>query len=498
MKFSPLLVACISVAVLAACPKPDPASTTDASTVAVADAAPPAPITVTWAPNDKASAIALGKSVMEKHECTRCHLIDDLAAAPKPHGCTGCHLWLKGLHPGDKTYDSLIEKWGAPIVVRYQKNIFHLQRVPELTNLGRRMRADYVVTFLTEPFDQRPMLEESMFRHQLTEADIKAVARYVAAKSDAPDPFAADYKPELPPQPDAARLERGKELFKSRACATCHTLGNVDFGVNKETLIAARAVTLLAPNLRFARLRTRPDAILTWIMAPQTLLKDTTMPALVTSREEAEVLRDYVYYADPELKPAPATYVPQPVKVLDRAVPYSEMKERVLGKVCVHCHMNDYEKDQGVGNTGGFGYHGVGLQMRTYETLVQGAVGTDGKRYSVLVPKPGEKEAPIIVAMMKRRIEEQRDHVEAFNDYERPHYPKDRPGMPMGLPANTDEEMSLLATWIAEGCEGPTDVTGKLGVNDGYLVPDGPIQHNRGCELRGAEKVRPKWAADQK
>ncbi len=493
-----LAVVTLGATLVAACGKNNPVAVDASPPVALVDASPPPPTVVTWNPADKTAALTAGRSVMEKNECTRCHIIDDLAASPKPYGCTSCHLWLKSLHPGDKTYDTLVEKWGEPIVARYQKNIFHLQRVPELTDIGKRMRGDYIVTFLTEPFDQRPMLEESMFRHNLAPNDIKAIARYFAAKADAPDPLAPDYKPELPPKPDAERLARGKELFKSRACATCHTLGNVDFGINKDTLIAARSVSLLAPNLRFARERTRPDSILTWIMAPQTLLKDTTMPALVTSREDAEVLRDYIYYADAELKPTPPTYVPQPVKILDRTVPYSEMKERVLGKVCVHCHMNDYEKDAGVGNKGGFGYHGIGLQMRTYETLVQGAVGLDGKRYSVLVPKPGEKEAPIITVMMKRRIEEQRDHVEAFADYERPHYSKDRPGMPMGLPAMDDESMSLLATWIAQGCQGPTDVAGKPGVNDGYLVPDGPITHNKGCELRGPEKVRPKWAVDQK
>ena len=33
-----------------------------------------------------------------------------------------------------------------------------------------------------------------------------------------------------------------------------------------------------------------------------------------------------------------------------------------------------------------------------------------------------------------------------------------------------------------------------LNANDGYLVPDGPIAKNKGCELRPVEKKRPVWA----
>jgi hypothetical protein len=133
--------------------------------------------------------------------------------------------------------------------------------------------------------------------------------------------------------------------------------------------------------------------------------------------------------------------------------------------------------------------------MRTYETLVFGAIDAKGVRYSVLTPRPGEKVPPILRAMMRRRLEERRDHVPAFADYERPHYPADLPGMPMALPAMSDEEVALLATWIAQGCHGPTSVTGTPGVSDGYLVPDGPLKRNAGCELRAPEAERPLWAA---
>src|SRR3972149_4850714 len=57
-------------------------------------------------------------------------------------------------------------------------------------------------------------------------------------------------------------------------------------------------------------------------------------------------------------------------------------------------------------------------------------------------------------------------------------------GMPMGYPSMTDEELGILRAWIEQGCPGPTAVTGKPGFTDGFLVPDGPIRGNPGCQLR--------------
>jgi len=155
--------------------------------------------------------------------------------------------------------------------------------------------------------------------------------------------------------------------------------------------------------------------------------------------------------------------------------------------------MNDYERDDGPGNQGGFGWPGSRLQMRTYETLVYGAVYL-GERRGVLEPTAGTTASPLIAALMRRRVEEQRDHVPAFLDYERPEYPDAPPGMPMGLPSIDDEGVALIRAWIAQGCPGPTEVTGMSGIDDGYLVPDGPVVDNQGCQLRAPAEDRPAWS----
>jgi len=450
--------------------------------------------TAAWSAPDRAAAIAAGEAVLRKHQCARCHAVDAIEPAARPLACNECHVFLKGLDPSSQDWAKLEKKYGRDVLVRYQHNIVHLEHVPDLTQIGTRVRADWIAAFLREPHDVRPLLGESMIRHAMTEPEVTTLARYFAAVARAPEPSATSQPAEAPPP--AARIERGRELFKERACATCHELGNVDFGVSAADLAANKAATL-APNLRYVRDRTRRDVLVAWIMDPKKVTPAATMPALVTSIDEAEALRDFLLYADPRLEPQPPMPDVDPPKLLDRPVPYEEMKARTLGKVCVHCHMNDYEKDPGPGNRGGLGYAGVGLRMRTYETLVAGAADASGARYSVLVSRPGKTVPPIVEAMLRRKLEAPRDQIAPRADHELPHFPAGAPfGMPLGLPAMTDEEIAVLATWIAQGCVGPKAVTGQSGAFDGYLVPDGPIEKNQGCELRAPSSKRPDWAVE--
>ena len=191
--------------------------------------------------------------------------------------------------------------------------------------------------------------------------------------------------------------------------------------------------------------------------------------------------------------------------------------------------MNDYERDPGPGNRGGYGYDGVGLRMRTYEMLVAGmfhgsheddmdgdtdegadeGIAEDGsrmvgvpdpddahrrERFSVLIPQEGGL-PELLEVMLLRRVEERRDRLEPFEDHVLPFdHGTHEAGMPMGLPHIPDEELAVLRAWIEQGCPGPTEVTGMGGIDDGLLVPDGPIAVNRGCEVRLPSADRPAWS----
>jgi mono/diheme cytochrome c family protein len=490
-----VLVSCFAAAI-GGCTKPSGAPDGGAPAASSAPSSPSVPV-VKWEAGARDAAIAEGRTVIEKHQCTRCHAVDDVPTAARPLNCASCHVFLTGLKKEDKQRQQLVEKYGEEIIARYQRNIQHLIQLPALTGIAKRVKPAFLASFLRAPMDLRPTLEESMIRHKLTEDEIRKIVRYLAARAETDDVFAPGYvAPPDPPRPAAERIEEGKKLFLGRGCVACHTYGNLATGVTAEALQKAGVAAQLAPNLRFARERLRPDAIVAWIVNPQSLSPGTLMPALGLSIPEAEAVRDFLLFGDPALAPAPATPAPMMPKLLDRPVPYAEMKDKVLGRICVHCHMNDYEKDPGPGNRGGLGYAGIRLQMRTYEALVSGAIDEKGARYSVLAPRTKDGVAPIVDAMLRRRVEEPRDRVAAFHDHERPAYPDGLVGMPLGLPSMSDEEIAILATWIAQGCKGPTEITGKPGVDDGYLVPDGPIAKNQGCELRTPEVKRPAWAVD--
>ncbi len=429
--------------------------------------------------------------------------------------CISCHTFLDGLAPDDRRYRTLAERYGEEVIQRYQRNIEHYLVAPDLTRVAARMRPEWIGAFVHEPEDLRPSMDETMVRTRLSDADRRAIVRYFAAVAEVADPHAPPADAPTAPvlaTPSAQRLAEGAALFLQRGCNLCHLVGNVDVGRSPEQLRAAGLPAVLAPNLRFTRERMYPDVALQWILDPQGLHPGTPMPDLHLTLAEGELVRDYVWFVDPRLEPTPTTaahVLPPPV---DRPVSWEEVKERVLGRICVHCHMNEHERDPGPGHVGGYGWPAAGLRMRTYEALVSGVLCEDllaaprgsapvppasltGARCSVLAPRTPGGVAPLLEVMLLRHDEEVRDRVAPMHDHARPHFAAERPGMPMGLPSIPDEEIALVRAWIEQGCVGPTAVTGMPGIPDGFLVPDGPIDQNSGCEVRAPAAERPAWAS---
>lgn len=462
-----------------------------------------------WAQPERAQAIEAGRQVVERHQCTRCHSIDGLPGVDRPHDCVSCHVFLKSLTPGERRYEDIAKRNGRDVLERYRANLRHLMRVPDLSAVGRRLRPTWIEHYLAEPFDLRPLLEDSMLRNRLDAAERSALARYFAAIADVPYDDAAPAAtpaaspaatsaataPATPP-PSPERIAAGRARFVAFGCPRCHAVGNLALGTTPGSDETTHDAALLAPNLRFVRERVRPDILIDWILDPTRVLPGTAMPRSDATRADAELIADFLRHVDLEVPPAPplrASALPPPAR---DPVSWAEVKERVLGRVCVHCHMNDHEKDQGAGNTGGLGFAGVGLSFRTYERTVAGARGPDGTRHSVLTALPGEALPRIITALVQRRDEARRDFVALGDDHARPPHPGPDHllGMPLGLPPLPDDEIALLLRWLADGCPGPTEVTGRPGFSDGYLVPDGPIAENQGCALRAPAETRPAWA----
>lgn len=458
----------------------------------------PTPAPFVWSDAERTSAIAAGEKVIAEHQCTRCHKVEELPGAGRPYDCVSCHVFIKGLEPGSELYDKIAAGNGKDVLDRYIENIYHYLELPDLTNIARRVEPTWIAEYLAQPYDVRPVLQESMIRNKLTADEIKTLVRYFAATAEAPDPYAEGYvAPRPPPAPTRETIASGKKLFAERGCPGCHTFGNEFFGVPPETLYAGRSLSLLAPNLRYVRDRIRPSVLVDWIVDPSSIKPGTKMPKMVQSRDEAELIAAYLMHGDPGplRKPPDVASLMELPPAAEGKVGWAEVKEEVLGFVCVHCHMEDHEKDTGPGNKGGLGYDGIGLGFRTYERTVWGAVDPKtGERYSVLVPREGETVPPILDSMMRRRVENLRDMTRPFMDLQPVTLDEGRLGMPLGLPAMSNRQIGLLRAWIEQGCPGPTEVTGKPDKDDGFLVPDGPIKKNKGCELRAPADPPPKWS----
>lgn len=465
-------------------------------------AEPPRPLAleryrVRWEPAARERALAEGRAVIERLECTRCHVVDEVAAAGRSEHCVSCHVFLDGLPHDDRRWRTLTSRYGEDVMLRYQRNIEHYLAVPDLTGIARRLRPEFIRDYVAAPFDVRPTMEETMVRIRASDEELRAITRYFAAVAEVADPYAES--PSAPAAPELARDEqrvaRGRQLFQERGCNACHYVGNLRLGRTEAQIRGAGIPARLAPNLRFVRDRMHPDVVVDWIVDPQRIAPGTQMPNLHVRREDAELIRDFLWFADPELEPTPpkASFeLPPPV---DRPVSWEEVKERVLGRVCVHCHMNDHERDRGPGNQGGWGWPGERVHFRTYEALVSGMPGIEDRQWSYVETWEGANMPLLLEVMLRRRDEERRDHVLPFHDHERPEYADHEPGMPMGLPSIPDDEIALVRAWIEQGCPGPTRVTGMPGITDGLLVPDGPIAVNHGCQVRAPADPRPEWAS---
>lgn len=394
-----------------------------------------------------------GRAVVRATECNRCHPIsgaDGVAAAHRDFHCVDCHTWILS----SKGDDAVIaeRRRSFPDWDRYLENIVHFIELPDLGTLTRRVDPAFVRRFLDGPFDLRPHLDESMVPLRLSPADKDALVAYLTElNGDAAVKPGTVAPAQIPPE----RVTKGRERFVASGCVTCHVVGNARLmpGVGAPFYAAMRETARLAPNLRFVRERIPRPTLVRFIRDPKAVDPKTAMPTQPVTDADAEAIADFLLGTPVELLATPAAARPE-VPKLARKVTYDEVFDEVLGKICVHCHMHPESNngDGGAGNTGGLGYAGLSLDLETYDGVKAGLV-RGGKRVSVL---DGDK--PLLLeALLRRHEEADRDVRALFGDRAelgRPTSPE-LPGMPLGLPPLTMEQMSLVKTWLAQGAPGP-------------------------------------------
>lgn len=393
-----------------------------------------------------------GRAVLEKAQCNRCHAVSGehgLAPAARDMHCVGCHVWILGTKGDEKAMAE--QRAVFPDWDRYLQNIHHFTRLPDLGTLTRRVDPAFVRRYLDGPFDLRPHLDESMIPLRLGAAEKDAVVAYLAALGGA-----AVARPVAPVVP--TRVEQGRALFVSRGCPTCHVLGNArpNPGLDRAFYTAMKATALLAPNLRFVRERIPRPVLVRFLVDPQAVDPSATMPRQGVTPDEAEALADFLLHAPPDFTGAqPLAAVS--VAPLDRKVTYDEVHDQVLGRICVHCHMDPASNngDGGAGNTGGLGFAGVRLSLESPEGIKRGLV-RGGQRFSVLEPAAPGQHPRLLEALLRRHRESARDYRPPYADAAEmgPPTSAELPGMPLGLPPLSEDQIRLVATWLAQGAPG--------------------------------------------
>ncbi len=330
----------------------------------------------------------------------------------------------------------------------------HYDHIPSLSSMDR-FQADWLRGFLRAPYDLRPNLSESMIRHNLTDREIETLVRGWGLRQE----------PAVDGRPAPARIEAGARLFEEKGCVACHLFGNNVYpsvGDLTRTFTPENPLRAQAPDLRHARDRLSRQVLERWIRNPQAVKPDSPMPAASVTPDEAGLLADYLMAGDPG---TPARIVPRSPPAYDASAPvpsWDEVNTKVFSVLCLHCHEDAHAghglgNDGGPGNTGGFGFKGAGLSFESYAAVLRGARGTHGSRVSVF--RPGPSGEPVLLERVRLRFaENQRDFILPGEDPLRPlevgrsNTPR---GMPLGLPAITDDQFSVLERWVRGGHPGP-------------------------------------------
>lgn len=395
---------------------PEAAQAQEAAPAAVV-AESPAPERVPEPAADVAAA-KHGQELVSQYQCNRCHDIAGVEPPELDYDCAGCHQQILA-----GTFEATPEE-----LAHWQGRLHSLDDVPSLTHTERFSRA-WVAGFLPNAHDVRPNLSASMPRFAMSPDDADAIAAFLVPTAE-------------PPVQEPGDAQQGRALLESKGCASCHRMTGVPSLAARPTPqplapdVFARGQKM-APDLRFARDRMRPAALVDWIVDPKAVKPDASMPSLGVTRSEAADIAAYLVSA--ELESVAVGEVPVLPPVLERAVTYAEVEERIFGKICRHCHSdpNVVIGDGGPGYDGGFGFPKRALDLSTYAGLRSGSLDDSGKRRSVFKEVNGQ---PRIVAhLLARHAEVAGRPVEGVR------------GMPLGLAPIPMDDIVLLKTWIEQG-----------------------------------------------
>lgn len=203
-------------------------------------------------------AVEKGRMLVAKLNCTGCHQIDGKPGALR----------------------EIAEDIGAA--------------PPILDGEGAKVQEKWLYGFLASPTTIRPWLKYRMPTFHFTEEELTTLIRYFNGLSKAHASLTGYDAPET----TAEKLAAGKQLFDQFQCTKCHQ-------VTSES--SAMGASFLAPDLRMAKHRLKPEWIKDWIRNPEALQAGTMMPGFFPdgqspvpdtlggdAEKQIEAIRDYL------------------------------------------------------------------------------------------------------------------------------------------------------------------------------------------------------------
>ena len=141
---------------------------------------------------------------------------------------------------------------------------------PDLTYVGEKLRADWVLNYLKNPGSIRPWLKARMPDFRFTEEEASGVTKYLMTlRNEGSSPLPPKLrKPQMPSEDmvKAGRRLASKDYFD---CMSCHPIGDKK---------PERPSEEWAPDLTLASKRLNPEWIIRWLQNPQKIQPGTKMP----------------------------------------------------------------------------------------------------------------------------------------------------------------------------------------------------------------------------
>jgi mono/diheme cytochrome c family protein len=234
----------------------------------------PIPLEMQRRLNLKEQQIEKGRFIVSKYNCNGCHTIDG--------------------KPG-KLWAIATDKGSAP---------------PILDGEGAKVQEKWLHDFLRQPRTIRPWLSYRMPTFGLSEEEITQIVQYFTYLSGQEVSYQGLQLPPATPE----KLEAGETLFTKFQCAKCHSAtSSLDEQV--EPASTKMGASFLAPDLRFAKERLKPEWVTQWLEDPQVLQPGTMMPGFFPdgqtpmtdllggdAKQQIEAIRDYLYRYEPKEK----------------------------------------------------------------------------------------------------------------------------------------------------------------------------------------------------